>query len=112
MERFMHSPPTVESIHNLYQFSAVLNLNKSHVVDLALGKISQLEDAPGEVWNQSKYGQLMFIAPHLSERHRHHAMEIAKTVRGGYGKAVIKKLRRQFANDVLLCPYRYPAICY
>jgi hypothetical protein len=112
IDRFMKSPPTVESIHNLYQFSAVLNLNKSQVIDMALGKIGQLEDSHGEMWNQSTYGQLLFIAPHLNEPHRHQAMEIAKTVRGGYGRAVIKKLERQFANNVQFCSYRYPAICY
>lgn len=112
IDRFMKSPPTVESIHNLYQFSAALNLNKNQVIGTALEKIGQLEDSHGEVWNQSKYGQLLFIAPHLNEPHRRQAMEIAKTVRGGYGRSVIKKLERQFANGVQFCSYRYPAICY
>lgn len=109
---FMEGPASVGAIHNLYQFSAALGLNKDSVINMALKRIAQLEDSSLEMWNQSKYGQLLFIAPHLDESHRQQALEIARTVRGGYGKALVKKLERHFKNEVQFCTYRFPAICY
>lgn len=109
---FVDSPPAVEAIHNLYHFSAVLGLNKNNVVDMALKKIALLEDSSLEIWNQSKYGQLLFIAPHLDGSHRQQALEIARSVRGRYGRALVKRLERHFANEVQFCTYRFSAICY
>jgi len=113
MEDFHSQAASTASIHNLYQFGAVVKkLEKSRVVSLALQKIAALDDSQNEVFNQEKYGQMLFIMPLLTEVHREHAFDIAETVRGGYKKTLKGRLRAHFASSKNFCTFLYSPICF
>lgn len=113
MESFTARAPTSELLHNLYQFSAVRSdFDKDTIVGMALKKIGGFDDSRNEVYQQQKYAELSFLVPNLSKQHKEQAFAIADSVRGGYRKNLLSRLRRHFANEINYCTVRYPAICY
>lgn len=111
MVSFVTAPPSVERLHNFYQFSAVVkDLDKDSVIDMALEKIASFDDSKNEIYVQHKYNELSFIAPHLTEKHKAKAFAIAETVRGGYKKNLISRLRRHFSKSSNYCLIRYSPI--
>jgi hypothetical protein len=106
-------PASSALIHNLYHFSSVLKtLDASAVVSLALEKIDCLDATSDDYFNQTKYGELMFVMPLLNETHRERAFRIAETVRGGYKKRLNSKLKAHFAGSRNYCEVRYSPIFY
>lgn len=113
IESFVTRKSSAELIHNLYHFSAVLkNLDKDSVIDMALEKIANFDDSQNRCYDQDKYKELSFITPVLNEKHMHKAFAIAESVRGGYKKNIIARLKRHFSNSANYCSFRYSAICY
>jgi hypothetical protein len=113
IESFVSQEPSSQRIHNLYHFSAALNnLDRDSVIDMALEKIASFDDSQNRYYDQDKYKELCFIVPLLNGKHRGKAFLIAESVRGGYKKNIISKLRRHFSSGANYCLYRYPAICY
>jgi hypothetical protein len=105
---FHSSESSVDLIHNLYHFSAVSNiLAIDTVLDMALEKIASFDDTQNDLWQQAKYTQLQFITPHLTDLHMRKAFEIAGTVRGGYRKSILARLRRHCSGQAQLCAVRY-----
>lgn len=104
LEAFSRLPPSPELIHNLYHFSAVMErLDKDSVIDMALNKIERIDDSSSELYGQGKYHELLFITPHLSGKHMHKAYAIAETVRGGYRRSIISKLKRHSSRSINAC---------
>lgn len=99
IESFPTRAPSSELIHNLYHFSAVLkNSDIDSVIDLALEKIGTFDDSKNEIYEHNKYYELTFITPHLKEEHMSKAIAIAESIRGGYKRNIISKLKRHFSN--------------
>jgi hypothetical protein len=104
MEAFSKLPPSPELIHNLYHFSAVMERqDKDGILAMALNKIEQIDDSNSELYEQGKYHELVFVTPHLGEKHMHKAYAIAETVRGGYRRSIISKLKRHFSHPSNAC---------
>lgn len=113
MRDFHAQPANVELIHNLYQFGAVLKeLVPSQLVSLALGKIALFDDSHNEVFEQQKYGAMLFVMPMLGEEHRESAFSIAETIRGGYRRTLKSRLVAHFAKNRNFCDVMYAPICY
>ncbi|MEC5218631.1 hypothetical protein RCH09_003605 [Actimicrobium sp. GrIS 1.19] len=115
--RFIIAFNTQESnsslIHNLYHFGAALStLERSRVIDMALEKIARLDDSQEERYSQKKYGEMLFILPHLTQANRAMAHEIAETVRGRYRKSLSAKLEAHFAQSKNFCARCYAPVCY
>jgi hypothetical protein len=64
------------------------------VIDLALEKIGTFDDSKNEIYEQNKYYELSFIVPHLKEEHMSKAFAIAESIRGGYKRNILSKLKR------------------
>ena len=104
IEFFPTQAPSSELIHNLYQFSAVLrNSDIDSVIGMALEKIGTFDDAKNEIYEQNKYYELSFIAPHLKEEHMSKALAIAESIRGDYKRNIISKLRLRISLNVTGC---------
>lgn len=113
MENFNSQAASPALIHNLYQFGAVVKkLEKSRLVSLALEKIASLDDSRNEIFNQEKYGQMLFVIPLLTETHWERAFDIAEMVRGGYKKTLKARLRAHFTNSKNFCTFMYSPICF
>lgn len=105
--------PSSEMIHNLVQFGAVMEtLGRREVIQLALDLITRLDDSQSDLYSQQKYGLLLFILPLLDGDDRAAAFAIALTVRGGYRKRLLTKLRKHFDEEHNFCSIRRAAICY
>ncbi len=105
--------PSSEMIHNLVQFGAVMEtLGWREVTQLALDLIARLDDTQSDLFSQQKYGLLLFILPLLGEGDRTAAFDIALTVRGGYRKGLLAKMRKHFDEEQNFCEVRGAAICY
>jgi len=74
------------------------NSDIDSVIGMALEKIGTFDDAKNEIYEQNKYYELSFIAPHLKEEHMSKALAIAESIRGDYKRNIISKLRRHFSN--------------
>lgn len=99
IENFTTQPPNSELIHNLYHFSAVRkDLDKDTVVDMVLNKIASLDDSQNAIYNQQRYAELSFLVPQLTREHMSKAFAIAESVRGGYRKNLVSRLKRHFGN--------------
>lgn len=104
LETFLRLSPNPELIHNLYHFSAVMRRqDKDSMIDMALNKIEQIDDSSRELYGQWKYHELLFITPHLSQKHMRKAYSIAETVRGGYRRSIVSKLKRHFLHSNNAC---------
>jgi hypothetical protein len=100
-------------IHNLVQFGAVTAaLGQHEVIQLALDLIARLDDTQSNLYSQQKYGLLLFILPLLGQDDRTAAFDIALTVRGGYRRGLLGKLRKYFDEEYNFCQIRGAAICY
>jgi len=105
--------PSSEMIHNLVQFGAVMEtLGRREVIQLALDLIARLDDTQSALYSQQKYGLLLFILPLLGEDDRTAAFDIALTVRGGYRKGLLARMRKHFDEEHNFCEIRGAAICY
>lgn len=105
--------PSSEMIHNLVQFGAVMEtLGRREVMQLALNLIARLDDTRSALYSQQKYGLLLFILPLLGDDDRTAAFDIALTVRGGYRKGLLAKMRKHFDQEHNFCEVRGAAICY
>jgi hypothetical protein len=105
--------PSSEMIHNLVQFGAVMEtLGRREVIQLALDLIARLDDTQSNLYGQQKYGLLLFILPLLGEDDRTAAFAIALTVRGGYRKGLLARMRKHFDEEHNFCEIRGAAICY
>lgn len=106
-------PVCSRMLHNLYHFSAVRSeLDDATVVDMALAAIAQFDDSDRDLWAQSKYAELSFLTPHLTEPFMDRAFAIARTVRGKYSKGLISRLKRHAAQQSNLCKLRGAPYCY
>lgn len=102
IRRFHEDPPSTELLHNLYQFSDFIDeLDERTVVALALDKIADFDDASCSLYDQQKVNNLLFLIPHLTAEDSEQAYAIAATIRGGFRRGVISKLRRHFLNAAL-----------
>lgn len=62
MLEFTSLPPCPQRLHNLYNFSAVVEaLDTDRVLELALEKIDSFDDSQCNIYHQTKYGQLLCI---------------------------------------------------
>lgn len=105
--------PSSEMIHNLVQFGAVMEtLGWREVTKLALDLIARLDDTQSSLYSQQKYGLLLFILPLLGESDRTAAFDIALTVRGGYRKRLLARMRKHFDAEQNFCEVRGAPICF
>lgn len=113
MDEVRAHAPSSEMIHNLVQFGAVTEtVGPREAVRLALNLIARLDDTQRDLYSQQKYGLLLFILPLLGEDDRTAALDIAMTVRGGYRKRLLAKMRKHFNDEHNFCEIRRAAICY
>jgi hypothetical protein len=113
MDDVRRQAPSSEMIHNLVQFGAVTaTLGQHEVIQLALDLIARLDDTQRNLYSQQKYGLLLFILPLLGQDDRTAAFDIALTVRGGYRRGLLGKLRKYFDGEYNFCQIRGAAICY
>jgi len=100
-------------IHNLLQFGAVIEtVGRREVIQLALDLIARLDDTQSELYNQQKYGLLLFTLPLLGEDERTVAFDIALTVKGGYRKGLLARMRKYFDEEHNFCKILGADICY
>ncbi len=105
--------PSSEMIHNLFQFGAVMgSLERREVIQSALDMIARLDDTESNLYSQEKYGLLLFILPLLDAADRTAAFDIALTVRGGYRRGLLARMRKHFDEEPNFCEIRGAAICY
>lgn len=111
---FSSLPISVERLHNFYHFSAVVGgaMDKDEVLTTALEKIQSFDDSEHEIYDQVKYGQLLFILPNLTAMHQTRALSIAESIRGGYGKSALAKVKRHFNNEYDHCVIRGAPVFY
>jgi hypothetical protein len=113
MGEFSTQPASSAFIHSLYHFAAAIRtLDSNHMISLALEKIASLDDSGNEIYDQAKYGQMMFVIPMLTDVHKEQAYSIAETVKGGYKKGLKAKLKAHFTNNVSFCRILYSPIFY
>lgn len=113
MAEFSTQPASSALIHSLYHFaSAIRTLDSNRMISLALEKIASLDDSGNEIYDQAKYGQMMFVLPMLTDVHKEQAYSIAETVKGGYKKGLKAKLKAHFTNNVSFCRILYSPIFY
>ncbi|WP_028102411.1 hypothetical protein [Pseudoduganella violaceinigra] len=99
MVDFNTLPASLELLHNLYHFSAVRkDMDVNGVISQALKMIAALDDSQNEYFDQQKFGQMMFIMPHLTDQHREQAFNIANTVLRGYKKTLLARLKAHFIS--------------
>lgn len=113
MDKLETSLPCSESLHNFYQFSAVLTgMEKNTAVGMALDLIARFDDRQAEYYDQQKYYHLSFLTPHLDQIHRTQAYSIASTVRRGYRSSLLKRLQRHFSGEPDAVYPRPTPLCY
>lgn len=69
------------------------------MIRLALDLIARLDYTQSNLYSQQKYGLLLFVLPLLGEDDRTAAFAIALTIRGGYRKGRLAKLRKHFDEE-------------
>jgi hypothetical protein len=113
MTAFSTLPACSALIHSLYHFGAGMKtLDTNRIISQALEKIACLDDSGSEIYAQAKYGEMMFVIPMLTEVHKEQAYSIAETIRGGYKRGILSKLKSHFANSKGYCEIRYAPIFY
>jgi hypothetical protein len=107
MKSFTTKEPSPELLHNLYQFSAVRgDIDKDKIVDMALDKIRNFDDSKQALYEQRKYAELSFLTPHLGAQHKERAFSIAESIRGGYRRNLLSRLRHHYSGRENFCTLR------